>query len=115
MLGARQRDWLFSGLARSEARWNVLAQQVLVARLRGENDEAEETWSMDKWDGYPVERQALIDTLADTGVSNPVILTGDIHSNWVTRILRDFKDPRSDVVATEFGGTAFSSGGTGDR
>ena len=113
MLGARQRDWLFSGLARSEARWNVLAQQVLVARLRGENDEAEETWSMDKWDGYPVERQALIDTLADTGVSNPVILTGDIHSNWVTRLLRDFKDPRSDVVATEFVGTSLSSGGNG--
>ena len=48
MLGARQRDWLFGGLAASEARWNVLAQQVLFARLRGINSAGDETWSMDK-------------------------------------------------------------------
>ncbi len=113
ILGARQREWLFSGLATSEARWNVLAQQVLVARLRGINSEDDETWSMDKWDGYPVERQALMDTLGDTGASNPVILTGDIHSNWVTRLLRDFRNPRSEIVGTEFVGTSISSGGNG--
>jgi len=113
IMGARQRDWLFGGLAASEARWNVLAQQVLVARLSGLNSDDEETWSMDKWDGYPAERQALMDALADTGVSNPVVLTGDIHSNWVTRLLRDFEDSGSEVVGTEFVGTSISSGGNG--
>ena len=113
ILGAGQRSWLFDGLAESSARWNVLAQQVLVARFRNRNGDGEETWSMDKWDGYPLERQALLDTLADSSVSNPIVLTGDIHSNWVSRLLRDFEDESSTVVATEFTGTSISSGGNG--
>jgi alkaline phosphatase D len=113
ILGAAQREWLFDGFSDSTARWNVLAQQVLVARFRNVNAEGDETWSMDKWDGYPAERQRLIDALGDSGVSNPIVLTGDIHSNWVARLLRDFEDERSDVVATEFVGTSISSGGNG--
>ena len=113
ILGAPQRAWLFDGLATSRARWNVLAQQVLVARFRGRTDAGDEAWSMDKWDGYPAERQALLDTLGDSGAANPVVLTGDIHSSWVNRLLRDFDDERSAVVGTEFVGTSVSSGGNG--
>jgi alkaline phosphatase D len=112
-MGTRQRAWLFEGLATSEARWNVLAQQVLVARFRNFDDEGSETWSMDKWDGYPVERQALLDAIAETAVANPIVLTGDIHSNWVARLLRDFENERSPVVGTEFAGTSLTSGGDG--
>jgi alkaline phosphatase D len=91
----------------------VLAQQVMMARLRGVRDDGSETWSMDKWDGYPGERRALLDLLAERGVSNPVVLTGDIHSHWVADLLVDFEDERSPVVATEFVGTSISSGGDG--
>jgi alkaline phosphatase D len=113
ILGADQRAWLFSGLAASEARWNVLAQQVMMARMRGVNAVGEETWSMDMWDGYPLERRALLDMLAELKVPNPVVLTGDIHSNWVTDLHRDFDDLSSEVVATELVGTSISSGGDG--
>ena len=113
ILGRHQRAWLFESLAASRARWNVLAQQVLVARFRRIREDGTETWSMDKWDGYPLERQALLDLLAESGTPNPVVLTGDIHSNWVTDLLRDFEDERSDVVGTEFVGTSISSGGDG--
>lgn len=113
ILGATQRAWLFEGLAASRARWNVLAQQVMVARLRGVRDDGAELWSMDKWDGYPVERQALVDHLATVGTPNPVVLTGDIHSSWVCDVLRDFDDERSDVVATELACTSLTSGGDG--
>ena len=34
ILGAAQEAWLFDGLARSSARWNILAQDVLMAQLR---------------------------------------------------------------------------------
>ena len=112
ILGARQRAWLFERLASSSARWNVLAQQVLVARLRNvQNDR--ETWAMDKWDGYPREREALLRHLGDRAVPNPVVLTGDIHSNWVADLHTDFEDERSPVVGTEFAGTSISSGGDG--
>ena len=113
ILGQEQRRWLFEGLAASEACWNVLAQQVIVARLRRINDEGVDTWSMDKWDGYPVERQALLDLMAEEGTRNPVVLTGDIHSNWVTDLQRDFERESSEIVGTEFVGTSLSSGGNG--
>ena len=33
ILGTQQEHWLMSGLTRSQARWNVLAQQVMMADL----------------------------------------------------------------------------------
>jgi alkaline phosphatase D len=113
ILGPEQRAWLLEGLSVSRARWNVLAQQVLMARFRAYTREGEEAWSMDKWDGYPAERRAVLEALADSGASNPVVLTGDIHSSWVNRLLRDFDDERSQVVGTEFVGSSVSSGGNG--
>ena len=113
ILGARQRDWLFEGLAATDARWNVLAQQVMMARMRGTDADGDETWSMDMWDGYPAERQALLGVLAEVGTPNPVVLTGDIHSHWVADLHTDFDDLSSPVVATELTGTSISSGGDG--
>jgi alkaline phosphatase D len=114
IMGAAQREWLFDGLADSEARWNVLAQQVLVSRFRSYDDQGRETWTMDKWDGYPFDRAALFDALADSGAGNPIVLTGDIHSNWVGRLLRDFDDVNSEVLGTEFTCTSLTSGGNGE-
>lgn len=113
LLGGPQRAWLERGLGASDARWNVLAQQVLLARFRNPTPEGEETWSMDKWDGYPLERTTLLEAMRDSGASNPVVLTGDIHSSWVTRLLSDFDDERSPVVGTELVGSSVSSGGDG--
>jgi alkaline phosphatase D len=114
ILGSAQREWLFNGLANSDARWNVLAQQVLMTRFQNRPGPDTVTWQMDKWDGYPLERQALIAAMADSGVANPVVLTGDIHSNWVARLTRDFDDESSPAIATEFAGTSLTSGGNGE-
>jgi alkaline phosphatase D len=113
ILGATQRDWLLEGLGNSQAQWNVLAQQVPVARLRGLTPEGEETWAMDKWDGYPAERQILLDYFAETRTSNPVVLTGDVHRSQVSDLKRDFEDMSSETVATELVGTSLVSGGDG--
>ena len=113
ILGARQRDWLFEGLAATDARWNVLAQQVMVARLRRNNADGDETWSMDKWDGYPAERQAMLGVLAEVGTPNPIVLTGDIHSNYVADLHTDFDDLSSPIAATELVGTSITSNGDG--
>ena len=43
--------------------------------------------------------------------ANPVVITGDIHSNWVNDLKPDSFDTRSTVLATEFAGTSISSGG----
>src|SRR5262249_17934197 len=41
--------------------------------------------------------------------SNPVVLSGDIHSFWVNDLKLDFDDPQSRTVATEFVGTSISA------
>ena len=43
------------------------------------------------------------------------MLTGDLHSNWVSDLKLDFDDPSSPTVGTELVGTAISSGGDGDE
>ena len=112
MLGARQEHWLMQSLARSTATWNVLAQQVMMAPLnRGQGEDRR--YSMDQWPGYEVSRRRLLKFFHERWVPNPIVLTGDIHVNWVTDLQLDFQAEKSPVVGTEFVGTAMSSGGNG--
>ena len=68
---------------------------------------------MDKWDGYPADRARLMTFLHDRRPSNPIVLTGDLHTNWVNDLKLDFDRPASPVVGTEFAGTSISSSGDG--
>ena len=112
MFGPEQERWLQDGLRTSPARWNVLANQVLIAQLARPADTGT-TFDMDKWDGYVAARRRLLDFLAQAKPSNPLVLTGDIHSNWVADLKQDFDDTASAIVATEFAGTSMTSGGDG--
>lgn len=112
ILGEAQEKWLTSGLASSKSNWNVMAQQVMVARV-DQRRGTEAAFSMDQWPGYEVNRRRLLKSLMDNKVSNPVVLTGDIHSNWANELLLDFDDLGSKAVGTEFVGTSISSGGNG--
>jgi alkaline phosphatase D len=68
---------------------------------------------MDMWDGYPSARQRVLEAFGSGRVSNPIVLTGDIHSSWVADLKADFDAPQSRVVGTELVGTSISSGGDG--
>jgi alkaline phosphatase D len=111
LIGLEQEAWLFDGLARSLARWNVIAQDVLMAQLR-EIDAAGQTefWT-DNWNGYPASRARMLRHIHDSEVANPVVVGGDIHSFWTNDLKLDFDDPRSPTVATEFVGTSITSPG----
>ena len=114
LLGQKQRDWLKTGLADSRATWNVLAQQVMMGLVGFTAKNSDEMlYSMDQWPGYAHERAQLLQFLAKRKVQNPVVLTGDIHSNWVNDLRVDDRDGKDPVVATEFVGTSISSGGNG--
>ncbi|HSL21863.1 MAG TPA: alkaline phosphatase D family protein [Vicinamibacterales bacterium] len=112
MMGDAQERWLERNLRESRAQWNALANQVMVAQLRRGTPESP-TYSMDKWDGYVAARERLLRVLADAPPSNPVVITGDVHSNWVADLKINFDDPASPIVATEFVGTSMTSGGDG--
>ncbi|MEO1996187.1 MAG: alkaline phosphatase D family protein [Planctomycetaceae bacterium] len=118
MLGDAQEKWLCKGLDASGARWNVLAQQVMMARpdfVYKPHKEGEITFCMDKWDGYHVPRTRLLQYLTDHQISNPVVLTGDVHCNWANDLKVDFDRPESETVATEFVGTSISTKGDGSE
>jgi alkaline phosphatase D len=116
MLGATQEAWLFDGLARSRAQWNIIAQAVIMAQFqqrfpqRVPPADAVGYWT-DAWDGYPASRDRLLAHVEASRVSNPVVISGDFHSFFVNDLKRDFDDPGSPTVATEFVGTSISSVG----
>jgi alkaline phosphatase D len=113
MLGAAQERWLERELRSSRSRWNVVANQVMmttVDQTTGPNS----TYNMDHWDGFETARRRMVSTLRDTRAANPIVITGDIHSNWVGDLRVDYKDDKSPVIGTELVGTSISSGGDGN-
>ncbi|MGG1575031.1 alkaline phosphatase D family protein [Fictibacillus sp. NRS-1165] len=113
LLGEKQERWLLDGLAASRAKWKVLAQQVFFARRDGAFGPDQQSFSMDAWDGYPGARQRILNFLAEKNISNPVVLTGDVHSSWANEVKANFDDVNSKNVAVEFVGTSITSGGDG--
>jgi alkaline phosphatase D len=113
LLGERQEAWLLDGLTASNGRWNVLAQQVMMApvdRIAGEAMGL----AMDQWPGYEMNRRRMLRAFHERKVSNPVVIAGDIHSNWANNLLADIDGGEPRVVASEFVGTSISSGGDGN-
>jgi alkaline phosphatase D len=114
MLGSEQEAWLAAGLRSSRARWNVLAQQTLMApstQIPIDGPDGGRFWT-DGWDGYPAARQRLLDTLVQSRAANPLVLGGDVHTFYATELRRDFGRPVSrdnPPVATEFVGTSVTS------
>jgi alkaline phosphatase D len=111
MLGSAQERWLDQELRASRSQWNILANPVQMAVVnRGVGDV--EAYQMDTWAGYETARRRITASLQNTRVQNPIVITGDIHSNWVCDVKADHK-AETPVVATEFIGTSISSGGDG--
>ncbi|NND08724.1 MAG: alkaline phosphatase [Saprospiraceae bacterium] len=112
IMGKKQEKWLRRQLKKSDARWNVLAQQVMVAAI-DRDPESGEKFSVDQWPGYDVSRKRMMELLAQPYVSNPIVLTGDIHANYVNDLKVNCTKAAEKTVATEFVGTSISSGGDG--
>ena len=135
MLGAAQEAWLDQQLNDSTAKsktWQVLANQIIMARVRPPNFERTLTdeqkaaqdigyvqqlipfsqlglpWNLDAWDGFPAARDRLYESAKAAG-ARLVTLTGDTHTAWANT-LRDADDEQRGV---EFGCTSVTSPGFG--
>jgi alkaline phosphatase D len=111
LIGPEQRDWLLGGMSGSSATWKLIGQQVMFGQLKatplpdiniplevldalplplvGGEGISDLYVNGDQWDGYQAERRAILDFIADQGVQNTVVLTGDIHSSWAMDLARD--------------------------
>ena len=63
-------------------------------------------YRLDAWDGYPVEREAVLQT-ANRLDKNLVVLSGDTHNGWANNL----KDVNGNQVGVEFATPGVSSGG----
>ncbi len=112
MLGWEQEAWLDRGFAESQAQWNVIAQDLLVAPLiqRDQTTQQPRRWT-DGWDGYMANRERMLASIQRRKLKNPVFWGGDIHSFWTTDLHADANDLDSPIVATEFVGSSVTSDG----
>ncbi len=113
LTGEDQERWLRHGLDHSPARWNVVAQQVMMSRIKFPNPTGAPVppivANLDQWDGYAPQRARFLQHLVDAKVKNPIILAGDIHSTWFSELRVDFDRPEQEPVAVEFTATSVSS------
>jgi alkaline phosphatase D len=114
MLGAQQERWLSEGIAATAERWNIIAQQTLMARaVRLRKGEPE--FNTHTWDGYPAARRRLLRAMDEAGARSCVVISGDAHRCVVSDLKVDFSRPRSPVVATEMCGPSLTSPGASAR
>jgi alkaline phosphatase D len=110
--GAEQEAWLLDGFRKSDARWDILGQQVFFAQ-RDNNSGPLKVTSMDAWDGYAASRDRITRGWVDAEVRNPVVLTGDVHAHWASDLKLDYDDPTSGTVGSELVCSSITSGGDG--
>ncbi|WP_129792922.1 alkaline phosphatase [Sphingosinicella sp. CPCC 101087] len=115
LLGAEQEAWLAQGLkgsTRRGARWQVIAQQVVMGSLslppevaafvaNGASEEVRRRtaaglaaaqaglpFNLDMWDGYPAARDRLLRS-AQEAEANLIVLSGDSHNAWAFQLERE--------------------------
>ncbi|GAB1692998.1 alkaline phosphatase D family protein [Krasilnikovia sp. M28-CT-15] len=99
--GTDQLQWLIGGLNNSTARWKIVGNPVMIARVDLATLPA---WLLgpiakllgipengivlnaDQWDGYNADRERLVDSLRAHHTGNVVFLTGDIHTSWASEL-----------------------------
>lgn len=108
VLGSDQERWLLGGFGRSNARWSVLAQPMLMARLQQTHGSEVSAWT-DAWDGFVGSRTRFTDMLGERRPNNPIILGGDMHQYWVTDLKQNYDEENSETLASEFVGTSITS------
>lgn len=99
LLGPEQMEWLHNRLADTSHRWALVASTVVVNPIpielplgrasrplfpEGYVPVEDKVLRDDQWDGYPAERQRVVDLIAErAGVGGrTVLLSGDVHSSW---------------------------------
>ena len=99
-LGSSQLSFARSGISKSKATWKVIANAVVMMPIKVNDTDYD---AFDAWQGFPVEREALLRTVED--VPGVVFATGDYHAF----IAGDVQTAAGKTVAAEFVGGSISS------
>ncbi|MCI5044997.1 MAG: alkaline phosphatase D family protein [Aquisalinus sp.] len=134
LLGDTQLDFIVDALTTSKEKgqtWRLMANQILLADVRSPDltpyasEEMmlaiEPAWAgirdfvrnsafglplyIDTWGGYPFARERFYDRLAENGINDLVVLTGDAHEFWANDLYTDGKQK----MGVELGTTSITS------
>jgi len=109
MLGAEQYTWVTERLAASKARgtrWRLLVNQVLMGQWNAGGMPSTNGLGIDvafrdggnafnpiAWDGYPAERARLFAFLEEEGITDNVVVSGDLHCSFANDLVDDPYNP----------------------
>lgn len=112
MLGDLQEKWLFSAMVKSDTRWQLIAQQVMLMMLEQKPaDGGPVTYSMDQWSGYPQARQNLLDHISTHRLNNVMTVSGDAHRHFAGDVLGNRGE--GPIITSEYLATSITSGSDG--
>jgi alkaline phosphatase D len=112
MLGAEQRDWLMGELDDSSAAWRLVGSPSIMHRTWNANpsavlrtamlklklmDEDGEGPDEDQWDGYPAERDVVLEKFSS--LDDVVVLSADIHVSVAAQLSRNGTPVAVEVTA----------------
>jgi alkaline phosphatase D len=117
LLSEAQRTWLAARLTEGGVRWNVLANQVHIGRMRlvhvpGLTTAAGRLRPIvnpDQWDGYPEERARLLALVRHAGLRNVLALSGDLHASFVRTVDDDAGPVLTEVTTPAVTSTPFGA------
>lgn len=105
ILGYDQGRWLMDQMKSSDAQWNIIASSVMMTKFDMKHNQQLYQY-LQSWDGYPAQRNEILKFIKDNLISNPICISGDIHSSLVSYI----KDhDTNEIIMPEFVGTSISS------
>ncbi|MFN2544913.1 MAG: alkaline phosphatase [Actinomycetota bacterium] len=125
-LQPEQRSWFLDALGSSRARWRIVGNGSCMSQIWDEAIPQDARAGLvklkmlnptadgpdpDQWDGYPLERDAIYETM-ERGPRNVVVLSGDVHVSLANELKRS-RD--ADPVAVEFVTTSLTSQNLDDK
>jgi alkaline phosphatase D len=108
-LGRTQMGFLKQELSASKAPWKVIGNETTMMPTKVLGDAY---FTYDNWQGYPGEREELLQHIRTQGIDDVVFVTGDIHT-FITGDVRT-QMGAGETVAPEFVGGSITSIGLGE-
>jgi alkaline phosphatase D len=114
IISAEQEAWLQEQLSTSTAKWKIIGNQVVMSLWQFVNSTGRiSNANPDQWNGYREGRERLLGFLRDNGISNTVVVTGDVHSSWAMDVTYGDgsynTETREGAVAVEFVASGITS------
>lgn len=96
-ISAEQMAWLKAGLSASTAVWKVIANSVPISVM----PPILASQAYDRWEGYPAQRDELLDHVVDEGIEGVLFVSGDLHQSSLSRV--DPSGPRARIFEVQAG------------